>query len=121
MWKNVLYHWVRVNTEWGDWRQAEGRLHWEEFKQYVASGQNPNVHGDPPKGYSNLLQAYMFMVAAGYHRSQFIANESDAVTNATEHEIFAARVQHGRAEALEEGSGSELTTARSSRSKSKTK
>ena len=119
MWKNVMYHWVRTNTELGDWRQAEGRKHWEEFKKYVASGQNPNVHGDPPKGYSNLLQAYMFMVAAGYHRSQFIANGSDAVTNATEHEIFAAQAQHGYEEAIAEGSEeSELTTARS---KSKTK
>ena len=118
MWKNVLYHWVRANTELGDWRQAEGRKHWEEFKQYVASGQNPNIHGDPPKGYSNLLQAYMYMCAAGYHRSQFIANDSENVTNATEQELFAAQVEHGYSEAQQSGSGSELTTAKS---KSKTR
>ena len=121
VWKTALYHWVRANTELGDWRQAEGRLHWEEFKQYALSGQDASIQGDPPKGYSNLLQAYMYMVAAGYHRSQFIANGSDAVTNTTEQEVFLAHVQHGYDEALEEGSVSELTTARSSRSKSKTK
>ena len=121
LWKQVLYWWIHQNFQVGDWRQAEGRKHWNEFLKYVQSGGNPNVHGDPPKGTSKLLQAYMYMVAAGYHRSQFILEKSKNVTNSTTAEEFAAQVQGGREQAEAEGSALSSSVGTLSTAKSKTK
>ena len=84
-WKRAIYQWMRDTGESGNWTQKQMRAKWIQFKQYVEAG-HAAVHGESPKGYSQILQAYMLMAAQGKFRSKFIRDKSPNVTNITRDE-----------------------------------
>jgi len=89
LWKQVLYQWVRDQPEIR-WSAKQTRQHWIDFKEYAASGDDPNIHGKVPRGFAGLLKPYMTMV--GKHetfRSKLIAEDSELVTNVTAEERLA--------------------------------
>ena len=91
-WKRGIYNWLTDTGEEGTWTQKEMRAKWIEFKQYAAAGNAAGVSGDPPKGYAQVLQAYMLMAAQGIHRSQLIQDKSLNVQNITRDEADTFRL-----------------------------
>ena len=84
-WKRAIYDWVRGGVG-GSWNQRTMRTKWNEFKKFVLDGGNAAISGDPPKGWSNILQAYMLMCAQGHYRSMLIRDKSPNVKNITRDE-----------------------------------
>ena len=81
-WKRGIYWWLRDTGQEGNWTQKQMRAKWIEFKQYAAAGNDPGIsNSEPPKGYAQVLQAYMLMAAMGKHRDQFIQEKSPNVKN----------------------------------------
>ena len=83
-WKKAIYDWV--GGVGGSWNQRTMRTKWNEFKKFVLDGGNSAIAGDPPKGFANILQAYMLMCAQGHYRSMLIRDKSPNVKNITRDE-----------------------------------